>query len=175
MLKKCPLSQAIGLSFFVVGCVLVYSSASYTNLALLFAGMGLGGVACVGGFGVWQRLWLVLLKVVIACIVSFVYLYVLLVLTYVISHDIRSPMQDYADSNWREGVSIATTDVNPNYCIETIPNECQSPLTSTDGAVIAAGDNCDIQCKAAWVADADDAVKPIGALLYLLCIILVRS
>eukprot|EP01052_Picozoa_sp_SAG31_P014824 SAG31_NODE_933_length_10897_cov_15.489442_8_plen_174_part_00 len=158
----------------MVGSILVYESRSYTNVALLLAGLGLGGVALVGGFGVWQRLWILLLKVAIACIVAFVYLYVLLVLAYIISHDIASPMEDYADGNWREGAKIATIDLEPDYCMRTIPTECGAPLTSLDGQpIIVPGDNCDNQCKAAWVKEADEAVTPIGAALYVLCVILV--
>eukprot|EP01052_Picozoa_sp_SAG31_P036733 SAG31_NODE_4628_length_3085_cov_372.429002_6_plen_198_part_00 len=175
---------------------------------VLFAGLGLGGVAIVGGFAVWQRLWLLLLKVsnqlcsrislfsqvlqislcvdkiestlftcdeqvAIAAMAGFVWLYVLLVLAYVISHDIRSPMREFADGNWREGAAIATTELAPDYCIAKVPENCVSPLKATSGSVIVSGDACDVKCKEAWVKDADESMKPLGFCLYLLCIVLV--
>ena len=113
------------------------------------------------------------MQVAIASVVAFVWLYILLILAYVISHDVRSPMREFADSNWREGSSIATLELPADYCSANVPENCFSPLTAQDGAVIENGDACDIKCKDKWVQQADESMKPLGYCLYLLCMVLV--
>ena len=84
-------------------------------------------------------------------------------------------MREFADGNWRDGASIATTELPPTYCMENVPDNCFSPLTAPSGSVIENGDACDIKCKAYWVKDADESMKPLGFCLYLLCIVLVSQ
>ena len=33
---------------------------------------------------------------------------------------VKSPMSEFADANWREGASITTTELTPNFCIDTV-------------------------------------------------------
>ena len=89
------------------------------------------------------------------------FLYVLLIYAYVVSHDVRSPMKEFADTNWRDQSAIATTELDPNYCITNVPLNCFAPLTSTEEETIQAGDSCDTKCKEFWVGEADDAMDEL--------------
>lgn len=166
---------AIGFTFFCVGLTLLSDNTSYTNWMVFLAGLALGGMGVVGGIAVWQRLWFLLLKVAIACCSGFVFLYVLLIYAYVVSHDVRSPMKEFADTNWRDQSAIATTELDPNYCITNVPLNCFAPLTSTEEETIQAGDSCDTKCKEFWVGEADDAMKPLGWAIYFLCMVMIAT
>jgi hypothetical protein len=84
-------------------------------------------------------------------------------------------MKEFADTNWRDQSAIATTELDPNYCITNVPLNCFAPLTSTEEETIQAGDSCDTKCKEFWVGEADDAMKPLGWAIYFLCMVMIAT
>jgi hypothetical protein len=171
---------AIGIVFFFGGWSLLSDSLSFTNWSVFLCGIGLGALGVVGGVMVWMRQWIGLLACAGSCCGAYVVLYIVLVYSYIVSHEVRSAMTEFADSNWRLGSSIATTELNPNYCIETVPVSCFAPLVATAGQAIQPEDACDVACKAAWVKDADDGLKPLGYCVYftafvVLCTIVINN